>query len=156
MPVLQKKANHSKKISLVALLTGLVSLSVVLTVTILLISFYQSKKQALIHTTLTLNHTSALKMSHTIDALIKSMRSSLQYSASIFFDMHAMNANEIHEKLELIRRTNNYFNSITVVDETGLVRSVSPESIGTEGTYLRTTAAKTILAKKSLIFLYHT
>jgi len=90
MPVLQKKANHSKKISLVTLLTGLVSLSVALTVTILLISFYQSKKQALIHTTLTLNHTSALKMSHTIDALIKSMRSSLQYSASTFSDMHAM------------------------------------------------------------------
>ncbi|QDS37517.1 sensor domain-containing diguanylate cyclase [Brevibacillus brevis] len=148
MPVLQKKANHSKKISLVTLLTGLVSLSVVLTVTILLTSFYQSKKQALIHTTLTLNHTSALKMSHTIDALIKSMRSSLQYSASIFSDMHAMDADEIHSKLELIRRTTNYFNSIIVVDETGLVRSVSPESIGTAGTYLKMDVGKTVLALK--------
>ncbi|NQF16357.1 GGDEF domain-containing protein [Brevibacillus sp. HB1.3] len=148
MPVLQKRANRPKRISLVTLLTGLVSLSVVLTVTILLISFYQSKKQALINTTLTLNHTSALKMSHTIDALIKSMRSSLQYSASIFSDMNGMDADEIHAKIELIRRTNNYFNSIIVVDETGLVRSVSPKSIGTTGTYLRMEEGKKILALK--------
>ncbi|MFS0556755.1 diguanylate cyclase [Brevibacillus sp. 179-C9.3 HS] len=148
MPILQIKENHSKKISLVTILTGLVSLSVVLTVTILLISFYQSKKQALINTTLTLNHTSAINMSHTIDSLIKSMRSSLQYSASIFSNMHVMNGEEIYAKLELIRRTNNYFNSVTVVDETGLVRSVSPESIGTTGTFMTTEAAKTALALK--------
>ncbi|WP_409175937.1 diguanylate cyclase [Brevibacillus fortis] len=148
MPVLRKKANHSKKISLVTLLTGLVSLSVVLTVTILLISFYQSKKQALIHTTLTLNHTSATKMSHTIDSLIKSMRSSLQYSASIFSNRNEMNADEAYSKLELIRRTNNYFNSVTVIDETGLVRSVSPGYIGTVGSYIKTETAKSALALK--------
>jgi diguanylate cyclase (GGDEF)-like protein len=148
MPVLRKKANHSKKISLVTLLTGLVSLSVVLTVTILLTSFYQSKKQALIHTTLTLNHTSATKMSHTIDSLIKSMRSSLQYSASIFSNRNEMNADEVYSKLELIRRTNNYFNSVTVIDETGLVRSVSPGYIGTVGSYIKTETAKSALALK--------
>ncbi|MFA4135858.1 MULTISPECIES: diguanylate cyclase [unclassified Brevibacillus] len=148
MPVLQKRASRPKRISLVTLLTGLVSLSVILTVTILLLSFYQSKKQALINTTLTLNHTSAIKMSHTLDALIKSMRSSLQYSASIFSNRNDMTADEVYSKLELIRRTNNYFNSVTVVDETGRVQSVSPGSIGTVGSYVKTETAKMALALK--------
>ncbi|TQR32098.1 sensor domain-containing diguanylate cyclase [Brevibacillus brevis] len=148
MPVLQKRASRPKRISLVTLLTGLVSLSVILTVTILLLSFYQSKKQALINTTLTLNHTSAIKMSHTLDALIKSMRSSLQYSASIFSNRNEMTADEVYSKLELIRRTNNYFNSVTVVDETGRVQSVSPGSIGTVGNYVKTETAKMALALK--------
>ncbi|MFP3390553.1 diguanylate cyclase [Brevibacillus sp. SIMBA_040] len=146
MPVLPKKRKQWNKISLVTLLTGLVSMSVALTVTILLISSYQSKKQALINTTLTLNHTSAIKMSHTIDSLIKSMRSSLHYSAKLF--SNAMSAEEGYSKLELIRHTNNYFNSITVVDETGLVRYVSPASIGTAGKYITTETAKAALAVK--------
>ncbi|WP_312113393.1 sensor domain-containing diguanylate cyclase [Brevibacillus reuszeri] len=150
MPVLQRKTKHWNKISLVTLLTGLVSMSVALTVTILLISSYQSKKQALINTTLTLNHTSALKMSHTIDSLIKSMRSSLRYSSNLF--SKSLSVEEGYSKLELIRHTNNYFNSITVVDETGLVRYVSPESIGTVGQHITTETAKTALAlKKSYI-----
>ncbi|WP_188066193.1 sensor domain-containing diguanylate cyclase [Brevibacillus brevis] len=148
MPVLQKRASRPKRISLVTLLTGLVSLSVILTVTILLLSFYQSKKQALINTTLTLNHTSAIKMSHTLDALIKSMRSSLQYSASIFSNRNEMTTDEVYSKLELIRRTNNYFNSVTVVDETGRVQSVSPGSIGTVGSYVKTETAKMAVALK--------
>lgn len=145
MPVLQRKA---KQISLVTLLTGLVSLSVVLTVTLLLISSYQSKKHALIHTTLTLNHTSASKMSHTIDALIKSMRSSLHYSAGSFSNINEMNADEVNSRLEFMRHTNSFFNSIAVVDETGLIRSVSPESTGSAGTYISREAAKTALALK--------
>ncbi|WP_289137811.1 cache domain-containing protein [uncultured Brevibacillus sp.] len=146
MPVLQRKKKQWNKISLVTLLTGLVSISVALTVTILLISSYQSKKQALINTTLTLNHTSAIKMSHTIDSLIKSMRSSLHYSANLF--SKTMSAEEGYSKLELIRHTNNYFNSITVVDETGLVRYVSPASVGTAGKYITTETAKAALAAK--------
>ncbi|MGK5559371.1 PDC sensor domain-containing protein, partial [Actinomadura kijaniata] len=59
-----------------------------------------------------------------------------------------MSADEVSSKLELIRRTNNYFNSVTVVDETGLVRGVSPASIGTVGSYVKTKTGKTALALK--------
>ncbi|MCU6798115.1 sensor domain-containing diguanylate cyclase [Paenibacillus sp. WQ 127069] len=142
------KANQNNKISLATLLIGLVSLSVLLTLTILLIASYQSKKQSLIDTTLTLNFSSAGKMSQTIDSLFTSMRSSLHYSASILSNINSMNTDEVYSNLELMRQSSNYFNSISVVDETGLVRNLSPESTGSVGIYISTEAAKTALASQ--------
>ncbi|MCD9021500.1 sensor domain-containing diguanylate cyclase [Cohnella silvisoli] len=142
------KTNQWKKISLATLLTGLVTLSVLLTLTILLVASYQSKKKSLIDTTLALNYTSASKMSQTIDSLFKSMRSSLQYSASVFSNLNSMNADDVFSKLELMRHSSNYFNSIAVVDETGLIRNVSPKFIGSAGKYITTEASKTALALK--------
>ncbi|NOU74331.1 diguanylate cyclase [Paenibacillus sp. LMG 31458] len=142
------KANQRNKISLATLLVGLVSISVLLTLTILLVASYQSKKKSLIDTTLTLNFSSAGKMSQTIDSLFKSMRSSLYYSAGIFSNINAMNADEVYSNLELMRHSSNYFNSISVVDETGLVRNVSPESVGTAGKYITTEAAKAALVSQ--------
>ncbi len=144
----EKKENQWKRISLTTLLTGLVSLSVLMTLTILLIASYQSKKQSLIDTTLTLNYTSAVKMSETIDSLFKSMRSSLRYSASTLSNMNSMNTDEIDSNLELLRHSSHYFNSIVVVDETGIVRNVSPKSLGIVGQYIKTEEAKAALVSK--------
>ncbi|MGG1658293.1 sensor domain-containing diguanylate cyclase [Brevibacillus sp. NRS-1366] len=147
MPVLLKiMQNKRKKISLATLLTGLVSLSVALTFTILLIASYQSKKKSLVDTVLTLNYSSAVQMSQTIDSLFKSMRSSLHYSASILSKMPAPHANKAYPNLELLRNSSNYFHSIVIVDETGVVRNVSPDSIGTVGKNITTQEAKTALA----------
>ncbi|MCR8634301.1 sensor domain-containing diguanylate cyclase [Paenibacillus radicis (ex Xue et al. 2023)] len=140
------KASQQRKISLATLLTGLVSLSVLLTLTILLIASYQSSKKSLIDTTLTLNLTNASKMSQTIDSLFKSMRSSLYKSATFYSNMSSMTEDEIYSNLELIRYSSNYFNSIALVDETGLVRSMSPKSIGSAGKYITTEESKTALA----------
>lgn len=149
MPLLrEKKVYQRKQISLASLLTGLVCLSVLLTLTILLIASYQSKKKSLIDTTLTLNETSAVKMGQTIDSLFSSMRSSLHYSASLLSNMNSMSAEEVNSQLELLRQSSNYFNSISVVDETGLVRNVSPKSLGTIGQYIKTEEAKNALALK--------
>ncbi|TXK79646.1 GGDEF domain-containing protein [Paenibacillus sp. N3.4] len=112
----------------------------------MLVASYQSQKKSLMDTTLTLNFSSASKMSQTIDSLFKSMRSSLYYSANIFTNIHDMNEEEVTYNLELMRHSSNYFNSITIVDETGLVRNVSPKSIGSAGKYITTDAAKTALA----------
>lgn len=144
----KKKQPIWKQISLTSLLIGLVSLSVLITLTILLVASYQSNKKTLIDTTLTLNYTSAIKMSQTIDSLFKSMRSSLHYSASVLSNMNSMNTDEIYSNLELIRHSSNQFNSIVVVDETGIVRNMSPKSVGTVGQYIRTEEAKTALTLK--------
>ncbi|MED4783322.1 sensor domain-containing diguanylate cyclase [Brevibacillus choshinensis] len=149
MPVLpRRKAEQWQKISLTTLLTGLVSLSVLLTLTILLFASYQSKKKSLIDTTLTLNYSSAVKMSQTIDSLFISMQNSLHYSAIILSNMNSMNTDEVYPNLELLRHSSNYFNSIAVVDETGLIRSASPKSLGTVGKYIITEEAKAALASK--------
>ncbi|MFD0679673.1 MULTISPECIES: sensor domain-containing diguanylate cyclase [unclassified Paenibacillus] len=147
MPMLHEiKVNQRKNISLATLLTGLVSLSVLLNLIILLIASYQSSKKSLIDTTLTLNLTNASKMSQTIDSLFKSMRSSLQYSANTFSNISFMNADTIYSNLELIRNSSNYFNSMVLVDETGLIRNMSPGSLGSAGKYITSEAAKTALA----------
>ncbi|WP_240041182.1 sensor domain-containing diguanylate cyclase [Paenibacillus ginsengarvi] len=135
-----------RKISLATLLSGLAALSVILTITIQLIASYQSKKRALFDTTLTLNHSNAMKMSLTMDSLFKSMRSSLQYTAGIMADNRLMNEASRYEYLELMRKSSNYFNSIVAVDETGIVRTTAPQTVGTTGTPLTTDASKEALS----------
>ncbi|WP_135557479.1 sensor domain-containing diguanylate cyclase [Paenibacillus cymbidii] len=124
----KSKSGYFRSVSLVTLFSGLVSLSVVLTLTILLIASYQSKKQSLIATTLSLNDTNADKLSQTMDSILKSMRGGLQYTVSLLSREFPMNDGQMFEQIELMRRSSNYFNGIVVVDETGVVRSISPRS----------------------------
>ncbi|MGC5325337.1 sensor domain-containing diguanylate cyclase [Brevibacillus sp. SYSU BS000544] len=148
MPNLLKiRTSHRNKISLTTLLTGLVCLSVVLTMTILLIASYESQKSALIDTTLTLNYSSAVKMSQTVDSLFKSMRSSLHYSASSLAQMSQPSQQLGNINIELQRQSSNYFNSLVIVDENGIVRQVAPKS-NSVGNHITTKEAKTALAIK--------
>ncbi|MGN7472235.1 sensor domain-containing diguanylate cyclase [Brevibacillus sp. SAFN-007a] len=147
MPVFHRfSTSQGNKIGLTTLLTGLVSLSILLTLTILLVASYQSKKNSLLDTTLALNYASANKMSQMIDSLFLSMRSSLRYSATVLVDHPSLTQEEANEHLEMLRRSGNYFNSLTVVDEHGVIRSVSPSSIGTVGQQLTTKEARYALA----------
>ncbi|GLI09393.1 sensor domain-containing diguanylate cyclase [Paenibacillus tyrfis] len=137
-----------KKISLATLLTGLVSLSVALTLTILLLASYHSNKQSLFETRFALNHSAAAKMSQSIDSLFKSMRAGLKYTGAYISVNHLSNEQELQKQLEMLRLSGNFFNSIAVVDETGLVRSVAPSSVGTVGQHITTEAAKEALASR--------
>jgi len=141
MYILRKiKEIKKNKISLATLLIGLVSISVLLTLSILLIVSYQYKKQSLYETTFTLNHSTASKMSQTMDSLFKSMRSSLK-NAAAFYSVNKTFNPEDANYLDLIRKSSNYFNSIMLVDESGVIRKISPSSIGSEGKKIVTDAA---------------
>jgi diguanylate cyclase (GGDEF)-like protein len=147
MPLLQEIRNsQSNKIGLASLLSGLVTFSVFITLTILLIASYQSKKQALYETTLSLNYTNAAKMSQTMDSLFKSMRSSLQYSSGILANYSTLNGEELFRTLELMRYSSNNFNSIFIVDETGMIRSRTPYEDGATGRIVTTAAVQEALA----------
>ncbi|WP_019911660.1 sensor domain-containing diguanylate cyclase [Paenibacillus sp. HW567] len=122
---------EKKKLSLTALLIGLVTLVVLLTSTILLTASYQSKKISLINTTLNLNFSNAERMSQTMDSLFRSMRSSLEFSA--YRLSHGVKPEEINNYLELMRNSSNYFNSILLVGENGVIRSTSPTTLGLAG-----------------------
>ncbi len=137
-----------KKISLATLLTGLVSLSVALTLTILLLASYHSNKQSLFETRFALNHSAATKMSQSIDSLFKSMRAGLKYTGAYISVNHLSNEQELQKQLELLRLSGNFFNSIAVVNETGLVRSVAPSSVGMVGQHISAEAAKEALASR--------
>ncbi|WP_053373176.1 GGDEF domain-containing protein [Paenibacillus sp. FJAT-27812] len=139
------KEIKKNKISLATLLTGLVSISVLLTLTILLIASYHSKKKSLYETTLTLNLSNASKMSQTMDSLFKSMRSSLKNAADFYAANPSLHAEDTQSHLNLIRTSSTYFNSIALVDSSGLILAVSPSSIGTAGERILTDAAKEVL-----------
>ncbi|MDQ0196363.1 sensor domain-containing diguanylate cyclase [Paenibacillus wynnii] len=132
------------KLSLTTLLIGLVSLSVLLTSTILLLASYQSKRQSLIDTTLQLNYTNANKMSQTIDSLFRSMRTSLQYSAKALSGTNKMSVSDRDEYLDLLRNSSNYFNSMAIIDEKGIIQNVSPQRLGTAGKEVNTIAGTDI------------
>jgi diguanylate cyclase (GGDEF)-like protein len=135
MPSLPNKtASLRYKVSLTTLLTTLVSLSVILTTTIILTASYQSDKKSLTDTTLTLNHSSAQKMSRTIDSLFHSMRSSLQNIARMYTENDGIQDEKTNTYLELVRKSSNYFNSVVLVNENGLIVDVAPQSVGSAGT----------------------
>ncbi|MNO56116.1 Diguanylate cyclase DosC [compost metagenome] len=139
---------QSKKLSLTSLLTGLVTLVVLLTSSILLIGSYESKKQSLMETTLHLNYYNADRMTKTMDSLFQSMRSSLEYSAAKLSDDDASTPEQVNDYLELMRNSSNYFNSIAVVDADGLLRNVVPASLGTVGDRITSKAGLEALAIK--------
>ncbi|OXM84300.1 sensor domain-containing diguanylate cyclase [Paenibacillus rigui] len=136
------------KISLTTLLIGLVSISVLLTFTILLFASYQSNKQSLFITTQGLNYSTAAKMSQTMDSLFKSMRDSLVFTAAYLSDNRQMSEQEIQQQLELLRHSSSYFNSLVVIDEHGIARSIAPASVGKTGQQISTPASWRALASR--------
>ncbi|WP_340033441.1 sensor domain-containing diguanylate cyclase [Paenibacillus sp. FSL E2-0202] len=139
---------QSKKLSLTSLLTGLVTLVVLLTSSILLIGSYESKKQSLMETTLHLNYYNADRMTKTMDSLFQSMRSSLEYSADTLSDDETSTPKQVDDNLELMRNSSNYFNSIAVLDADGLIRNVVPTSLGSVGNHITSKVGLEALALK--------
>ncbi|QUL53234.1 diguanylate cyclase [Paenibacillus tritici] len=137
---------QSKKLSLTTLLTGLVTLVILLTSSILLIGSYKSKKQSLMETTLHLNYINADRMSRTMDSLFVSMHNSLKYNAGRLSDIEAMAPEQVNESLDQMRSSSNFFNSITMVEASGFIRNVSPASLGTAGKHITSKNSQVALA----------
>ncbi|WP_456271020.1 sensor domain-containing diguanylate cyclase [Bacillus sp. AK031] len=131
-----KRIIHNRKYRLTTLLTGLVTASVLLTTVILLIASFQSERESLTNTYLSLNYSKADKISRSVDSLFHAMRNSLEKTAAYLSEHENLTDHEIQEQLELIRESGRYFNSLSWVDETGLVRNIAPSSVGLKGEYI--------------------
>ncbi|KOF10298.1 hypothetical protein AC739_10700 [Planococcus glaciei] len=139
---------NGRKVNLATLLTSLVSASVILTLLILTISSYYSSKNSLATTYLSLNYSKAEKMSHSVDSLFISMRKSLETTVDFLEENEGMSDQEIHENLDLLQRSSGYFNSLSWIDETGVIRAISPNSIGLKGEKIEEGSAKEALDAK--------
>ncbi|UVI28756.1 sensor domain-containing diguanylate cyclase [Paenibacillus spongiae] len=137
---------NKKKISLTVMLPLLVTFSILFSTFILIFVSYQAEKKTLMNTTLELNYVNATKMSDTINSLFKAMKQSLKSTASYMSANTYKSASVILAELDLIRGSSNYFNSLFWADETGLIHTVSPSSIGLAGQTLSTPASKIALA----------
>lgn len=146
---LKRKVRKIKKISLTALLSGLVTIAVLMTLTIMFISSYTSQKQSLINSTLSLNYSSAVQMSQTLDSLFQSMQTSLKYSASYFPEIDYSDAKKLDSTLDLIRNSSNYFNSVSLVDASGIIRGSSPYLEKSLGQPITSDAAKKAFKSRS-------
>lgn len=146
----QFEISKIKKVSLTTLVSGMVCLTIIITATILLLVSYHSKKQSLIETTLNLNSFNSNKMSMGMDSIFKTMKESLKYSVETLRNYPNMSPQDINQKLELLRNSSHFFNSIILVEETGRVHAATPAAIGgLEGTIVTSDVAKETLALRA-------
>lgn len=144
--MLNNALHISKKLSLTTLLTGLVTLVILLTSGILLVGSYESKKRSLTETTMHLNYSNADRMSRTMDSLFLSMQSSLKYTAGKLSAIDTMAPEDVNEYLDLMQSSSNFFNSIAVIESDGLIRNVAPASVGTAGKHITSAISLEALA----------
>jgi diguanylate cyclase (GGDEF)-like protein len=131
-----KKYFLNRKFKLTTLLTTLLSVSVIFTILILLYASYQSEKQSLINTYLSLNDSKSKKISTSVNNLFQTMRESLQDTAEFLSENEGMTDEEIQRQLELLRNSSKYFNSLSWIDEGGLIRNLAPISVGLKGQFV--------------------
>ncbi|MBB6021559.1 diguanylate cyclase (GGDEF)-like protein [Paenibacillus sp. JGP012] len=146
---LRTEINNLKQISLTTLLSGLVIISTLMTLTIMVISSYTSQKQSLINNVLALNYESAVQMSQTLDLLFQSMQQSLKYGASHLQDTDFTHKLKLNNTLSLIQNSSDYFNSVALTDETGLLLSMSPYSLVSVGKHIRSEDAKAAIKARA-------
>jgi len=145
------KLLSQRKFKLTTLFMTLIMLSVLFTTFILLFASYQSEKQSLTNTYLSLNSSKAEKLSKSVNSLFKSMRISLQETSKFLEENPELTDEEIQKQLELLRNNSRYFNSLSWIDETGLLRNIAPISIGLKGNYLTGTTKDVVDAKKPML-----
>lgn len=145
------KILSKRKFKLTTLFMTLIATSVLLTTFILLFASYQSEKKSLTNTYLSLNSSKSEKLSRTVDSLFKSMRMSLQETTNYFEENPDMTDEEIQEHLELLKTNSRYFNSLSWVDEAGLVRNIAPISVGLKGKYITGVTKVVIDAKMPML-----
>ncbi|WP_198135539.1 sensor domain-containing diguanylate cyclase [Ureibacillus sinduriensis] len=129
----------------------LIIASVLSTSCILLFASYHHEKKSLTDTYLSLNSSKSQKLSSTVDSLFKSMRISLQETTKFLSNNPDLTDEEIQEHLELLRNNSRYFNSLTWIDETGLVRDIAPISVGIKGNFVAGITKEVVDAKKPML-----
>ncbi|MFJ8246925.1 diguanylate cyclase [Peribacillus asahii] len=142
-----KKILYNQKFKLTTLLTSLVSVSVIFTILILLFASYQSEKGSLVKTYLSLNDSKSDKISKSVNSLFQSMRVSLKETANFLKENEGITDEDIQEQLELLRKNSRYFNSLSWIDEKGVVRNIAPISVGLKG-HIMTGVTKEVLNLK--------
>jgi diguanylate cyclase (GGDEF)-like protein len=144
---MMKKRSRNRKVKLATLLTSLVSLSVIFTIIILLCIAYQSEKEFMEETHLSLNYSKAEKMSEAVDSLIGAMKLSLENLAT-YVATNELTDEQTQAQLELLLNNSTYFNSLTLVDDKGIVQNIAPLSVGLKGKSVNTGVTKEVLEGK--------
>ncbi|MFX3635764.1 MAG: diguanylate cyclase [Candidatus Pristimantibacillus sp.] len=130
------------------IISSFVFLSVILTMIINIIIGYRAEKASLFKNTIEMNRISAGDLSKTAQSLIISMQDSIRVTAQ-YFSNSELEDDGVLSQLDFFMSTNNYFNSMVVVNTTGTVVSTSPNNLGVIGNQLTSDAAVKSLELKA-------
>lgn len=136
--------NFRPRADLRTLIALLVIASIVITLANNLYATWRVQRMVLIDSTLEANRAYAAKLASTSEVFFRLALSQLHFSANLLgkdFNNEALLKAEVNR----LREQTDSFNSVAVVDETGTVRAISPESLTLTGMHLTSDAAREAL-----------
>ncbi|GIO13406.1 sensor domain-containing diguanylate cyclase [Cohnella xylanilytica] len=112
---------------------------------------YETQKKSLTNNTLELNRITANELSRTTQTIILNMQDTLK-AASEHLAEESWDSRTIQEHIDFLRKSVPYFNSVVLVDKSGVVMSTSPEALNVKGKKLTSAQTRQALElKKPLI-----
>ncbi|MBD2869366.1 sensor domain-containing diguanylate cyclase [Paenibacillus arenilitoris] len=124
-----------------------VVLTIIITLLISAMVGYESNKSSLVRNTLELNRINAEKLAITANELLTSATDMLALSAAHLSGGGKEETSQF--SLQLIRESNNLFNSVFIADKDGVVLRSAPDNIGVAGKRLESRAALEALEAKA-------
>ena len=129
------------------LIALLAIVSIVVTLTNTLYATWRVQRMALIDSTLEANRAYATKLASTTEIFFQLAQSQLHYSARLLgenFDDPAL----LRQEVDRLREQTSSFNSVAVVDASGVVKAISPESLMLQGMHLTSDASREALSAR--------
>jgi len=129
------------------LIALLVIVSIVITLANTLYATWRVQRQVLIESTLEANRAYAAKLASTSEIFFQLAQSQLHYSANqISGDFN--NDKLLQSEVNRLREQTTSFNSVAVVDQQGIVKAISPESLTLKGMHLTSDASREALSMR--------
>ena len=132
------------------LIALLVMVSIVITLANTLYATWRVQRQVLIESTLEANRAYAAKLASTSEIFFQLAQSQLHYSANQLSD-NFNNETLLQNEVNRLREQTTSFNSVAVVDEQGIVKAISPESLTLKGMHLTSEASREALEMRQPI-----
>lgn len=129
------------------LIALLAIVSIVVTLTNTLYATWRVQRMALIDSTLEANRAYATKLASTTEIFFQLAQSQLHYSARLLgenFDDPTL----LRQEVDRLREQTTSFNSVAVVDASGVVKAISPESLMLQGMHLTSDALREALSAR--------
>jgi len=129
------------------LIALLVIVSIVITLANTLYATWRVQRQVLIESTLEANRAYAAKLASTSEIFFQLAQSQLHYSANQIsgdFDNDKLLQSEVNR----LREQTTSFNSVAVVDQQGIVKAISPESLTLKGMHLTSDSSREALSMR--------
>ncbi|MCC3374852.1 sensor domain-containing diguanylate cyclase [Cohnella sp. REN36] len=146
-----KRSADKKGIKLSVIISAVVFLSIAITYALNTVVGYETQKRSLSNNTLELNQITANELSRTTQTIVLSMKETMKTAAD-YFSVPRNRLEDVQGQLDFLRNSVPYFNSVVLVDNTGLVVSTSPETLSLVGQKLKSDQAQQALKlRKPLI-----